>query len=166
MSKAYNEYLEKHTSAVKQGYKWLIRHGLIKEQSAEQINVHDMSKWSPAEYKAYDNYFYGDHEKSRAAFDQAWLHHIHENRHHWQHWVLLNDTDGNYPLEMPYRYIIEMFCDHWAFSWVKEDLNEIFSWYEENKSHMILHPNTRKAYEDLLSAVKKELELSIQEIYK
>lgn len=71
MSKAYNEYLEKHTTAVKRGYEWLIKHGIIKEHSAEQINVHDKSKWSLAEYKAYDNYFYGDREKSRTAFDHA-----------------------------------------------------------------------------------------------
>ena len=68
------------------------------------------------------------------------------NPHHWQHWVLINDDpgEGEVLLEMPYNYIIEMICDWWAFSWEKGNLSEIFSWYDEHKDYIKLHPNTRE----------------------
>jgi hypothetical protein len=58
--------------------------------------VVDLSKFDDAEYEAYDKYFHGPSKTAevKAAFDVAWLHHIHMNPHHWQHWVLVNDDDG------------------------------------------------------------------------
>ena len=58
-------------------------------------------------------------------FDAAWLHHQHNNPHHWQHWLLREDDGGTKALEMDHLYVVEMVCDHWAFSWVKGDLYEI-----------------------------------------
>ena len=116
----------------------------------------------PEEYDAYDKYFYG-RNKSYAVvqdFNKAWLHHIHHNPHHWQHWVLINDDpgEGMVILDMPYMYVVEMICDWWAFSWKKENLHEIFSWYDEHKDYMKLSKNTRKTVEDILDKIKQKLE--------
>lgn len=126
-----------------------------------QILNHDASKNSPEEYGAYDRYFYGGNKSFRVVqdFRKAWLHHIHENSHHWQHWVLNNDEpeEGEVILEMDYIYIIEMICDWWAFSWQKGDLSEIFSWYDKHYKYIKLAPNTRKTVEDILWTLRGRL---------
>ena len=58
---------------------------------------------------------------------------------------------------MPYLDVLEMVCDHWAFSWVKDNLYEIFDWYEANKNRMVLHENTKKLYETILDKIKYKL---------
>ena len=126
--------------------------------SEDDLLDHDISKYSEAEYTPYDNYFYGN--KSYAvtkAFNYAWLHHIHNNPHHWQYWVLQHDDEPEEVLEMPYQFIVEMICDWWSFSWKNGNLYEIFDWYEKHKN-MKLHPNTRKIVEGILEDIKKELD--------
>lgn len=59
---------------------------------------------------------------------------------------------------MPYEYIIEMICDWWAFSWAKENLFEIFKWYDEHKDYMKLSDWTRIEVEDILKQMKAKLE--------
>ena len=85
--------------------------------------------------------------------------HIHQNPHHWQHWVHLTD-DGRpsvIALDMPYEYIIEMICDWWSFSWKSGDVFEIFDWYEKNKKIMKLSKRTRDTVEDILDKLEKKL---------
>lgn len=65
---------------------------------------------------------------------------------------------SNVCIEMPYKYVIEMICDWWSFSWSTGNLYEIFNWYEDHKKTMQLHKNTRKLVEDILSQIKKKLD--------
>ena len=159
----YTEYILDHKANVRKAYDWLDAHGLIKDNillSKVQVNVvnHDLSKYLPDEFDAYAEYFYGKKTaKVEKDFDYAWLHHIHNNPHHWQHWLLVNDTDGTYALEMPEEYVYEMICDWWAFSFKKGNLYEIFDWYKGQKD-MILHDKTRKLVEDTLDKIKKILD--------
>lgn len=170
MSKQYDNYLEQHRGNVKKGYEWICKN-LPELPNLElvglSIDMHDASKNDPFEYSAYDAYFYGE-EKTKEVeelFNTAWLIHIHENPHHWQHWVLINDdpNEGTICIEMPYSYIIEMICDWWAFSWNKGNLHEIFKWYDEHKDYMKLHENTRKQVEDILDKIYNRLELEDEE---
>lgn len=165
MSIAYDQYLTEHIDHVKNGISWLYDHiPYIRTLIPNRIDImtlgymHDNSKYELAEYDAYDEYFYGkknaDVEK---AFDYAWLHHIHCNPHHWQYWVLIHDDEPMEALEMPETYVIEMIADWWSFSWKKENLTEIFGWYENHKEGMILHPNTRELVEKILDLMKEEL---------
>ena len=59
---------------------------------------------------------------------------------------------------MDYRYILEMICDWWSFSWSSGNLNEIFSWYDKRKDYMKLGKQTRKTVENILEQTKKKLE--------
>ena len=52
---------------------------------------------------------------------------------------------------LPYKYIVEMICDWWSFSWNKNNLMEIFDFYNSHKNTMILHENTRAIVEEILS---------------
>ena len=159
MSAEYNTYIIEHVDNVKKAYMWLKDHSIIKEDILDQLNLHDASKYTDEEYKAYDDYFYRTKTKAvKEAFNYAWLHHIHHNPHHWQYWVLVNDDDGTIGLEMPENYVYEMICDHWAFSHKSGNLYEIFDWYKSHKKNMILHEKTRKLYENILDKIKKELD--------
>jgi hypothetical protein len=107
-------------------------------------------------------YFYGDKDEDK--FNQAWLHHIHNNEHHWQYWVLIMD-DGDtgekgkvVALEMPKVYVWEMVADWWSFSWRSGKLTEIFDWYDSHKGGIILHENTRKLVEDILAEIRELVE--------
>lgn len=164
MSTEYNDYLNEHISNVIKGFEWLydklpeIFEGMSVNMMVSQINAHDDSKWSDEEYPAYDNYFYEDKTKEvQEAFDLAWLHHQHNNPHHWQHWLLQEDDGGKKALEMPKEYVIEMIADWWAFSWKKDNLKEIFDWYANNKKKMILHPNTLEFVERILTLLRNKL---------
>ena len=166
MSAEYDDYLAEHCHNVGEAFKWLesnvpeVLEGLDSSPYYwNDIEVfHDSSKWSDEEYQSYDNYFYGN--KSYAVvneFDYAWLHHIHNNPHHWQYWILLEDEGKQKALEIPERYVIEMVSDWMSFSIKKNDIRELFKWYDSHKDKMILHPNTRKLVEKILDAIDKKL---------
>ena len=160
MSKDYTNYIIEHRDNVLKAYQWLVDHKIIPNNYQHNIATHDISKWSNEEYDAYDKYFYGKQGQTaevKEAFNFAWLHHIHANPHHWQHWVLINDDDGTHALKMPEEFVIEMVCDHWAFSHKSGNLYEIFDWYKTHKTNMILHRNTKVAYEAILDKIKEAL---------
>lgn len=165
MSKLYDEYLVEHKLNVFNAFKW-IRDNLssyFAEDCEWQLEYnHDTSKTSPEEYEAYDKYFYGGNRSYGVVtnFNYAWLHHIHNNPHHWQHWVLQNDDPeaGTICLEIPFVYILEMICDWWSFSWKTGDLMSIFTWYDEHKDYIQMHDASRKQLERILEQMKEKLE--------
>ena len=179
----YEEYLTAHIANVKKGYEWLKENlpDIVSEDNYfdetayygeldDIIAKHDHSKYNRipdrdeyyelrCEYDAYADYFYGEQTPEVcAAFDRAWLAHIHANPHHWQHWMLQNDEDGLKILDMPYVFIIEMVSDWWAFSWKENKLDEIFNWYEKNKKGILLSDKTRNTLENILEQLKIKLE--------
>lgn len=171
MSREYDEYIVEHRKNVSKGFRWLFDNlpeiinrdntFFAKDCIAPNILAHDQSKYESEEYDAYDKYFYGKNRSYQVVedFNYAWLHHIHNNPHHWQYWILINDDskNGMTVLDMPYKYIIEMICDWWSFSWAKDNLYEIFSWYEARKDYIKLSNNTRKTVEDILDKIKNKL---------
>lgn len=167
MSKEYDLYLQEHKENVVKGLKWFKTNFPKVLAPIENLGdlewqielSHDHSKYSPGEYDAYDAYFYGKNRSYDVVrrFNYAWLRHIHNNPHHWQYWVLINDdpNEGEVVMDMPYNYIIEMICDWWSFSWKNENLTEIFKWYEDHKDYIKLSPKTRRIVEDILSDMKE-----------
>lgn len=169
MSKQYDDYIQEHRENVYKAFQWL------KENVPEvfpdefvkarcEVNCqfyHDDSKNTLEEYDAYDAYFYGGNRSYKVVneFRLAWLHHIHKNKHHWQHWVLVNDDpeEGTIAIDMDDDSIIEMICDWWSFSWKQGKLDEIFSWYDEHKAHMILSERTRNKVENILIDIRNKL---------
>ena len=164
MSVQYDEYLRKHINGVQEAYQWLIDNSIINPLiDCNNIAYHDVSKNSVAEYYAYDEYFYGEKTvEVKGAFNIAWLHHIHNNPHHWQHWILFEDDPKNGKeyicLQMPFQYVVEMICDWWSFSFNSGNLNDIFDWYEKHKETIKLHVETRKIVEDILDKIKNKLD--------
>ena len=81
---------------------------------------HDLSKYSPTEFIPGARYYLGTkspNEKERELFGYslAWMHHKGRNRHHFEYWNDLNPATKRYePVQMPLRYVTEMFCDRVA----------------------------------------------------
>src|SRR5882762_4064498 len=80
-------------------HKWFVAlAGMQTRVSIWRLLKHDWTKFLPCEWCPYVQSFYGGWKyKDRppelvAAFDAAWLHHQHWNDHHWQHWVLREDS--------------------------------------------------------------------------
>jgi len=127
--------------------------------------THDLSKILPSEYFPYVNFFGGDVTSKRdktgyykptdtgdTAFDFAWLLHQKRNKHHWQFWVLPEDSGGLKVLEMPDKYRKEMVAD-WRGAGKAQGTPDCRAWYAANKDKMILGPKTRKWVEAELSYV-------------
>lgn len=169
MSLEYDQYLNEHISNVQAGVMWILDHmpDLVNSVDIDKLTTniwqHDKSKTSSEEYEPYDNYFYGNKSyEVKKAFNYAWLHHIHNNPHHWQYWVLEQDDGPEKILEMPLEYIVEMVADWWSFSWKTGNLYEIFDWYEKHKN-MKLGVSTRVMVEKILAKIKKELDKEKEE---
>ena len=165
MSLAYDQYLAEHIGNVDKGLHWMLDNLALSQEEKSAIETamvsfnHDESKYSTEEYDAYDQYFYGQNKSYAVeqAFDYAWLHHIHQNPHHWQYWVLLEDDPET---ELPYKtlmiplpYIFEMIADWWSFSWKKGNLFEIFNWYAEHREKQYINPNSRMILERVLEKI-------------
>lgn len=166
MSIEYDEYLKQHIKNVQNGLNWMNDNLDIDRDIRSAIGealwrTHDESKYGTKEYRAYDAYFYGGNRSYNVVqdFNYAWLHHIHNNPHHWQYWVLINDDekDGTIALEMPKTYVAEMIADWWTFSWKTGKLGDIFDWYDEHKDRIVMHKNTRKLVEDILDKIETKL---------
>jgi len=137
--------------------------------------IHDSSKMLPDEWRPYTRFFYGSwrttaewaektsfdvntylsigprtQERVDAEFDLAWLKHIHRNKHHWQHWVLREDSGATKALEMPYRYICEMISDWRGAGKAQRHGDNTVEWYKANKDKMLLAEGTRETVERLL----------------
>lgn len=78
--------------------------------------VHDLSKFSPAEFISGATYYNGkvspiQLEKRDKGYSKGWLHHKGRNKHHIEYWVDFK-SDGQIVLvAIPKKYVVEMICD-------------------------------------------------------
>ncbi len=87
-------------------------------------------------------------------FDHAWFLHQKRNKHHWQYWVMPEDTTGVKILNIPNIYMREMVCD-WIgagkaqgkFSPNHDKYLETRNWYDANKDKLQLSLITRRRIE-------------------
>lgn len=146
--------------------KYVLRHKWFVLQAGRRLSinlwqllVHDLSKFHPSEWFPYAEWFYGYNGGSwynsgelvterRNNFDRAWLLHLHRNPHHWQYWVLHEDSGVRKVMPMPERYRHEMIAD-WAGAGraIHGDKSDMLGWYESTKDARELHPDTRRRVE-------------------
>lgn len=125
---------------------------------------HDLSKYSPSEFFIGAKYYTGNKSPNEAERDDrgyslAWIHHKGRNRHHFEYWSDYNpETKVVSPVEMPYKYVIEMFCDRVAASKVYrgKDYTEDhpLEYFLAAKKRRVIHPKTSDALEHLLTMLK------------
>lgn len=143
-------------------HKWEVGKICFKCGLYKQGLLHDISKFSKAEFKTSVKYFQGtsspiDAEKKEKGYSYVWLHHRGRNQHHWEYWIDNLGTKENKPAKMPYRYAAEMICDwigagkvYLGDKWTQKSPLE---YYEKNKPTMIFHPDTQKLIEKLLKDI-------------
>lgn len=106
--------LIKHLKTVHKHRKY-VRKACFKMGLVWQGLTHDLSKYSLAELSIC-KYYSGKgspHQVAREelGYSPSWIHHYHINKHHFQFWWD-EDEDGKIiPMKMPYKYLIESFCD-------------------------------------------------------
>lgn len=130
---------------------------------------HDLSKYSPTEFwqgvKYYQNGNRSPNEAEREAigYSLAWLHHKGRNRHHFEYWRDYNPkTKQVQPVQMPVRYLAEMFCDRVAASKIyKKELYDqtcplVYFQISSARKMGMLHPETEKMLMYLLTVLAEE----------
>lgn len=113
------------------------------------IKSHDQSKYSDDEFYGYRQWFYPEDDvpKSKYYFDLAWNHHQKHNPHHWEYWIMQDQTI----LPMSGVYWLEMLCDWGGMSLKFGDLPSQF--YDDNFTKMRIHPDTRQAIDNWIELV-------------
>lgn len=119
--------------------------------------IHDLSKFHPAEFFAYARKFYSDKDTSELDFKNAWLHHQHHNKHHWNYWVV--DQVKREAIPMPRKYLLEMICDYRSLSrkWGRKGKDSTLSdRLIQNllSEKVILHPETKRECEIFVQRYK------------
>lgn len=83
--------------------------------------LHDLSKYSWAEFHIGVRYYQGGYRSPNAAereekgWSEAWMHHKGRNKHHFEYWNDLRLDIRQYgPVPMPTKYLIEMVMDRIA----------------------------------------------------
>ncbi len=124
--------------------------------------THDLSKYSITELKIC-KYYTGKKSPHQVAREQlgyspSWIHHYHTNKHHFQYWWDEDEEGKIIPMKMPYKYVIESFCDMLGASkaynpdnWKPEML--LNYWETKCKGKRIQHP----ASEEFLDKMIKNL---------
>lgn len=127
---------------------------------------HDLSKYSPAEFIPGARFFQGDRspteeERRTYGYSLAWMHHKGRNKHHFEYW-----TDYNYKtrrveaMEMPLKYVKEMFCDRVAAGKIylgKNYTNDNpINYFLNGNAQNIMHPETAKLLREWLEMLQRE----------
>lgn len=122
---------------------------------------HDLSKYSFTEFIPGAKYYAGDHspneeERKKNGYSKAWLHHKGRNQHHFEYWqdAVPKEHKPLAPVEMPFKYVVEMFCDRVAASKIYKGAayTDASAWeyYAPNRQALPMHPNTKALLEGWL----------------
>ena len=128
--------------------------------------LHDLSKFSPAEFFAGVKYYQGtrspnERERELFGFSKAWMHHKGRNRHHFEYWNDVNPNSKRYePVKMPIKYLKEMFCDRVAASKIYQGKNYVDShpldYFKRGRAADYMHNDTANMLEKWLIMLKEE----------
>jgi len=119
---------------------------------------HDLSKYSPTEFRQGIKYYIGtkspnEGERADRGYSIAWIHHQGRNKHHFEYWKDYNiETKMLSPVKMPYRYVVEMFCDRVAAS-------KIYQGDAYTDRHPLIYFSKAKKTRQIHEKTSEELEL-------
>ena len=127
---------------------------------------HDLSKYSPTEFIPGARFHLGDRSPTEAerreyGYSRAWMHHKGRNKHHFEYWTDYNiETHKMEAVEMPLKYVKEMFCDRVAAGKIYlgdkyTDHNPI-DYFEKGNAKNMMHPKTAKLLEGWLRMLLEE----------
>lgn len=133
--------------------------------SYKRLFLHDLSKFSSAEFWPYADYFYGS-KSNHFEFQQAWIHHVQHNDHHSEHFIenypQFIDQLDKVPLKinpMPDDAILEMLADNLAATrsyegfWPDPRKKDGWTWMTKSFHRFRLHPMTKLKFTAFLCAI-------------
>ena len=112
--------------------------------------LHDLSKFSPAEFIPGVKYYQGtrspnEMEREQNGYSSAWLHHKGRNKHHIEYWI---DEECTVQPLMPYEYAVECVCDKLAATRIylgKNYTSDMPLWHwEKYGKNIAANPSTMK----------------------
>jgi len=143
-------------------HKYLVARGCFKVGLYKQGILHDLSKYSPTEFRVGVKYYQGNRSPNNAerediGYSSAWLHHKGRNRHHYEYWIdysAHSEPGGMIPVPMPDRYIAEMIMDRIAASKVYKGREytdaDPLEYFLQGKDKAPMHPRTAETLERML----------------
>ena len=146
-------------------HKRLVRRYCFRLGLYRQGLLHDLSKYSPVEFLTGARFYQGTEspnnmERRVKGYSAAWLHHKGRNKHHLEYWIdyVLEEAAGMGGMEMPVRYVVEMFCDRVAASRIyrgeKYTDSDPWDYYARSKQAYLMHKETRALLERMLAALR------------
>jgi hypothetical protein len=170
--------------------KTITEHKLLVMQHCFRIGLyrqgllHDLSKYMPSElFMGFLYYEDGksspnNGERRKKGHSNAWMHHKGRNRHHFEYWTdyALHPSDSKYPLQpvqMPRKYVAEMLMDRICasknYNKEKYTKHDPLAYFEQGKSHYLMHPQTEKELHGMLRILdqrgEEELMRFVKEYY-
>lgn len=158
----------------KSHFKTITEHKLLVMKNCFRVGLfkqgllHDLSKYSPAEFLTGVRYFQGTRspnaaERDEKGYSTAWLHHKGRNKHHFEYWIdyTLDRDELLGGMKMPVRYVVEMFIDRIAAcrTYQKEKYTDASPWEYHKRSIRVgklLHEDSRMLLERLLKMLAAE----------
>ena len=147
-------------------HRWIVRRLCFKVGLYWQGLTHDLSKYSPTEFRVGAKYCTGTRspnavERELFGYSEAWKHHKGRNRHHYEYWSDLSLTTRQYePVPMPDRYLAEMVMDRRAACMTYEGKNytsgSAFRYFDKSREKSLMHEKTRRELEYLLVMLRDE----------
>ena len=101
-------------------HRWKVREGCFRVGLYWQGLTHDLSKYSPTEFRVGARFYQGNRspnaaEREEKGYSEAWIHHKGRNRHHFEYWTDMNRETRQYEsVVMPRKFLVEMVMDRIA----------------------------------------------------
>jgi hypothetical protein len=99
-----------------------------------------MEKFLPGEFIGYAKHFY---DKSGNIKIRWYRHHVTQNKHHWQFWVITDNTGKHYMLPIDLDTRKEMLADWKSVGKVLKQ-PDIKKWYIEHQDKVILDDESKE----------------------
>ena len=153
-------------------FKTITRHRIYVQKGCFAVGLywqgltHDLSKYSPTEFRVGAKYYQGNRspngaERDDRGYSESWMHHKGRNRHHWEYWTDISMADHCYmPMQMPRKYLVEMVMDRVAAckNYNREHYTDgaALEYLNSTPEKTLMHPETKRQLEYLLTMLRDE----------
>lgn len=147
-------------------HKILVMQGCFRVGLYRQGLTHDLSKYSPTEFRVGAKYYQGDRspnsaERADIGYSTAWMHHKGRNKHHYEYWTDLDLTTGRYESRpMPRNYLAEMVMDRRAACMTYQGANYTdaspWEYFAGSRERSLMHPELERQLSFLLQMLRDQ----------
>lgn len=145
-------------------HRWLVREGCFRVGLYWQGLTHDLSKYSPREFRSGVRYYQGNRspntaEREDKGYSEAWIHHKGRNCHHYEYWTDLSLQTRQYEaVPMPRKYLVEMVMDRRAACKVYQGdaytPGSALEYFSKSRERELMHPKTKQELEYILTMLR------------